>query len=71
YEVGDELRGRFGTTGPTLDLKALATERLHAGGVAEVRDVGLCTICTPRELFFSHRRDGPRTGRQAGIAWLS
>lgn len=71
YEVGDELRERFGTTGPTLDLKAIASERLRAGGVKQVHDVGLCTICTPPELFFSHRRDGPVTGRQGGIAWLS
>ncbi len=71
YEVGDDLRVRFGTTGPTLDLKAIATQKLLAGGVEEVHDVGLCTITTPPELFFSHRRDGPGTGRQAGVAWLS
>lgn len=71
YEVGDELRERFGTTGPTLDLKGIAAERLRAGGAAEVHDVGLCTICSAPDLFFSHRRDGPLTGRQAGIAWLS
>lgn len=71
YEVGDELRTRFATIGPTLDLKAVAGERLRAQGVRTVHDVGLCTICTPPELFFSHRRDGPLTGRQAGLAWLS
>lgn len=71
YEVGDDLRERFGTTGPTLDLKQLAADRLRAAGVERVHDVGLCTICTPPGLFFSHRRDGPRTGRQAGIAWLT
>ncbi len=31
--------------------------------------VGACTICDER--FFSHRREGQRAGRQAGIAWLS
>ena len=71
YEVGHELRERFETTGPTLDLKGIAAERLRAAGVEEIHDVGLCTICTPPGLFFSHRRDGPRTGRQAGVAWLS
>lgn len=70
YEVGDEVRARFGTAGRTLDLKAIAAENLRRGGVGEVHDVGLCTICSPRELFFSYRRDGPVTGRQAGLAWL-
>ncbi len=74
YEVGDDLRARFATAERTLDLKAIAAEALRAGGVAEVHDVGLCTMCGRRDttpLFFSHRRDGPRTGRQAGLAWLS
>jgi polyphenol oxidase len=34
-----------------------------------VHDSRLCTICSDRALFFSHRRDGGVTGRQAGIAW--
>jgi copper oxidase (laccase) domain-containing protein len=34
-----------------------------------VRDFGGCTICDER--YFSHRREGSRAGRQAGIAWLS
>ena len=71
YAVGDDLRERFGTTGATLDLKAIAAERLAGRGVTTVHDVGLCTICTPGDLFFSHRRDGPATGRQGGLAWLS
>jgi YfiH family protein len=74
YEVGPELRERFGTEGTTLDLKAIARERLAAAGVAEVHDAGLCTLCAQRggaPLFFSHRRDHGRTGRQAGVAWRS
>jgi copper oxidase (laccase) domain-containing protein len=27
----------------------------------------VCTICSDPGLFFSHRRDGERTGRQAGV----
>jgi YfiH family protein len=56
---------------PTLDLKAIAAERLAAAGVAEVHDVGLCTICADPALFFSHRRDGGATGRQCGVVWRS
>jgi purine-nucleoside/S-methyl-5'-thioadenosine phosphorylase / adenosine deaminase len=69
YEVGDEVRAALGTSGRTLDLKAIARARLAAAGVAAVHDCGLCVSCDGR--FFSHRRDRGITGRQAGIAWLS
>jgi hypothetical protein len=36
-----------------------------------VHEIGFCTICSDRELFFSHRRDAGVTGRQAGVAWLT
>ena len=29
-----------------------------------------CARAASRELFFSHRRDAGRTGRQAGLAWI-
>jgi polyphenol oxidase len=70
YEVGDEVHAHFGTQGRTLDLKAIARHRLERAGAVEIHDVDLCTICAP-ELFFSHRREGGITGRQAGIAWLN
>ena len=70
YEVGDDVRAVFGTTGPTLDLKAIARARLEQAGVREIHDCGLCTACDA-ERFFSHRRDRGVTGRQAGLAWLS
>ncbi|HEX2104046.1 MAG TPA: polyphenol oxidase family protein [Solirubrobacteraceae bacterium] len=70
YEVGDQVHAAFGTSGRTIDLKALARARLEAAGVEEVHDCGLCTMCDP-ERFFSHRRDGGVTGRQAGLAWRS
>ena len=70
YEVGDDVRAVFGTTGPTLDLKAIARARLEQAGVREIHDCGLCTACDA-ERFFSHRRDRGLTGRQAGLAWRS
>jgi purine-nucleoside/S-methyl-5'-thioadenosine phosphorylase / adenosine deaminase len=69
YEVGDDVRAALGTSGRTLDLKAIARARLAAAGVAEVHDCGICVSCDGR--FFSHRRDRGVTGRQAGLAWLS
>jgi YfiH family protein len=70
YEVGEEVHAAFGTSGRTIDLKALARERLEQAGAAEVHDCGLCTACDA-ERFFSHRRDRGVTGRQAGVAWRS
>ena len=75
YEVGDEVREELGLEPvggrATIDLKRLAAERLGACGADAVHDAGLCTMCTDGSLFFSHRRDGPRTGRQGGMAWRS
>ncbi|MGA9875999.1 MAG: polyphenol oxidase family protein [Solirubrobacteraceae bacterium] len=71
YEVGEEVHAAFDGVhrdGRLIDLRAIAHERLLAAGVAEVRDAPACTICDER--FFSHRREGVRAGRQAGIAWI-
>lgn len=75
FEVGDEVREAFAThaharRGRSLDLKAIARRELLDAGVEAVDDCDLCTVCDP-ERFFSHRRDGGRTGRQAGVAWRS
>jgi YfiH family protein len=72
YEVGPEVHAAFGDAhreGRRIDLRTIAHDRLLAAGVAQVRDVQACTICDRR--FFSHRREGARAGRQAGMAWLS
>lgn len=73
YEVGEEVHDHFPEPGARvgergLDLAAVARHRLEAAGVEAIHDVGLCTMCAP-ELFFSHRRDAGRTGRQAGVVW--
>jgi YfiH family protein len=73
YEVGPDVHAAFGRprVQATIDLKAIARERLERAGVATVHDAAVCTICADPTLFFSHRRDGGVTGRQAGIAWRS
>jgi YfiH family protein len=74
YEVGDEVLAAFAplgdgvATGRMLDLRAVVRRQLEDAGVALVAESDLCTSCNP-ELLFSHRRDGPRTGRQAGLVW--
>jgi copper oxidase (laccase) domain-containing protein len=74
YEVGDEVAARFPhvprRADRTIDLKAIAADRLRAAGAAQVLDVGRCTICEP-DVFFSHRASGGLTGRQGGLAWRS
>ena len=74
YEVGEEVLSAFGSLdgvarGRMLDLTAVATALLGRAGVSAIESSGLCTSCNP-ELFYSHRRDGERTGRQAGLAWM-
>jgi purine-nucleoside/S-methyl-5'-thioadenosine phosphorylase / adenosine deaminase len=77
YEVGDEVaspfRDRFGeevVRQGRLDLWASAEQALRAAGVSDIHRTDLCTSCNP-DLFFSHRRDDGRTGRQGMVAYVS
>ena len=77
YEVGEEVAGpyraRFGPDvmrGRNLDLWAAAEHVLLSAGVESVERLDLCTTCDP-EQFFSHRRDGPVTGRQGVIGYVA
>jgi YfiH family protein len=75
YEVGEEVLNAFAeldgvARGRMLDLTAVATRLLEHAGIGKIEASGLCTSCNP-DLFFSHRRDGERTGRQAGLAWIT
>ena len=74
YEVGEEVaapfRARFGDdvlAARGLDLPEAVERALRAAGVADVERSRHCTACEP-ELFFSHRRDLGRTGRQGVVA---
>jgi polyphenol oxidase len=78
YEVSPELAGRFrerfgpevvrSGAAPRLDLWRANLLALEEAGVRaeRVHVLGRCTACE-RALFFSHRRDGGRTGRQVGF----
>jgi polyphenol oxidase len=76
YRVGDEVLAAFEplgsgvTEGEMLDLREAARRLLARAGVECVEIADLCTSCHP-ELFFSHRRDGERTGRQGGVVWMA
>ncbi len=74
YEVGEDVLARFlpfgegVADGRMLDLPEVARRLLERAGVTDIETAGHCTSCEP-ELFYSHRRDGPKTGRQGGLAW--
>ncbi len=74
YEVGPEVLAHFEALGDgisdgrMLDLGEVARRQLLAAGVGQIESAGLCTGCNPK-LFYSHRRDGVRSGRQAGLVW--
>ena len=63
---GSACKTRTGTTG--LDLRAGLWEQLAGAGVGKIGVDPRCTV-ESRELF-SHRRDGARTGRIAGVIWV-
>ena len=56
---------------PAVDLAAAARAALARAGLppSAVRAVEACTSCEGGR-FYSHRRDGAATGRQAGVVWI-
>jgi YfiH family protein len=74
FEVGEEVLAEFSDLGSDiadgrmLDLGLVCESLLCNAGVGDVERSDLCTSCE-RELFYSHRRDGGVTGRQAGLVW--
>jgi YfiH family protein len=77
YEVGEDVRApyraRFGErvlADGRLDLRAAAELALREAGVEQISHVDECTACDGRR-YFSHRRDGRRTGRQGVIAYVA
>jgi YfiH family protein len=77
YEVHDDVaapyRARFGrriVRERKLDLWSAAEQALREAGCETVERTDLCTFCHP-ELFFSHRRDRGRTGRQGVVGYVA
>ncbi len=69
YEVSEKLAEEFArkfgpgvVSGRHLSLPAAIRADLSRVGVEEIHDLGLCTGCRP-DLFYSHRKQGPLTGR--------
>ncbi|MGE5274566.1 MAG: polyphenol oxidase family protein [Verrucomicrobiota bacterium] len=77
YEVGPDVaepfRRRYGgdvVRGGRLDLWTSVERALGEAGIAGIHRTDLCTVCDPA-LFYSHRRDAGRTGRQGMIALVA
>ena len=86
YEVGSEVKATFEQqcgeeSGDCFhpshrqghwmaDLAGLARLRLRRAGVSTITGGGRCTHGESAH-FFSHRREGPATGRMATLVWLS
>ena len=69
YEVSEKLAEEFArkfgpevVSGRYLSLPAAIRADLERSGVGEIHDLGLCSGCRP-DLFYSHRKQGPLTGR--------
>jgi polyphenol oxidase len=78
YEVSEELAAQFAAqygpgvvSGRHLSLPDAIRRDLERSGVEEIHDLGLCSGCRP-DLFYSHRKQGPLTGRNlAAVAKVS
>ncbi len=83
YEVGPEVPAGLAAAGlderaflvhPSnadtflVDLSRAVEAQLRAAGVTAIDRLDLCTLSDAR--FYSHRGDGPSTGRQAGLIGL-
>lgn len=77
YPVSAEVRERFASrfgagvvAAPAVNLAGAARVALVGAGVPEaaIQTVAACTSCDA-ERFFSYRRDGAASGRQAGLVW--
>lgn len=71
-EVAEPYRDAFGggvLSAGRLDLWSSTERALTMAGVSRVERVDLCTACHG-DLFFSHRRDRGRTGRQGVVAYV-
>ncbi|MCB9745466.1 MAG: peptidoglycan editing factor PgeF [Alphaproteobacteria bacterium] len=81
YEVGEEVVEALRPLAPEavvvarrapkpyVDLGAVNEALLRAAGVEQVERLEACTRC--RSDLFSHRGDGPSTGRSAGVIGLT
>jgi hypothetical protein len=74
FPAADALLSRSGNgvavpASPHFDLWAANRWQLEQAGVSQIEVAGLCTRCQ-HATFFSHRGDGPVTGRFGAVVML-
>ncbi len=82
YEINQELKQKFINLDKgyaavfeeynnkcKLDLYRLAKIQLKAHGINQVYGANYCTFIQ-HGLFYSHRREGTKTGRMASLIWI-
>jgi hypothetical protein len=75
FPVADALLTRPGNGasaagGLHFDLRAANCWQLEQAGIGHIETASICTRCQ-RDVFFSHRGDGPQTGRFGAVIMLS
>lgn len=84
YEVGEEVKQEFISADPNAttaftpspqgrwlaNLYQLARLRLQRLGINEIFGDDYCTF-TDKNLFYSYRRDGAKTGRMVSLIWFT
>lgn len=79
YEVSEDITGRFSNNmnyennnaaikGRHIDLPIINRIQLQEAGLASanIETIDICTACRS-DIFFSHRKEGGRTGRQLSL----
>ena len=80
FEVGEDVAQQFASAFPNapvvhrrdhwpkphVDVVAAITAQLHAANITHIDIVGECSFARS-DLYFSHRRDGTRSGRMAAF----
>jgi hypothetical protein len=74
FPVADALlsspgNGAPAAGGPHFDLWAASRWQLEQAGVGQIETASICTRCQ-HDTFFSHRGDGPQTGRFGAVVML-
>jgi hypothetical protein len=67
--LSSPANGASPAASPHFDLWTASRWQLEQAGVGQIETAGVCTRCQ-HDTFFSHRGDGPQTGRFGAVVML-